>query len=170
MSLEIRISASQVETLLDRLQSLDLSPVSKAAAEFVVNTGTEAFTNESLRPSPWDPLSDAYEKKLKNAWSSKAKNKKKEFLHQLLIDSGDLKDSLKLLESPAGSSDGGYIARVASDREYAAYHQFGTSKMPARPFLPINADLSIGTATLTDKAWDTVKPDLISALKRSIES
>ena len=31
-------------------------------------------------------------------------------------------------------------SRVVSDREYAVYHQFGTSRMPARPFVPVAGD------------------------------
>ena len=175
MSLEINIKTDQLhelEAYVGSLQGVDLSPISKAAADFVVDSGTDAFTDESLRPSPWAPLSKKYEQKLRRDWSKKTSQIKSRklresavFEHQLLIDSEALHQSLSAKEGEK-AADGSYVSRVASDREYAAYHQFGTSKMPARPFLPIDADLSIGTATLTEKAWNTVKPTLLSTLKR----
>ena len=58
------------------------------------------------------------------------------------------------------------------DREYAGYHQFGApkAKSPARPFLPIDADLAGGTAVLTDAAWEAIRPLLERRIKQLILS
>ena len=52
----------------------------------------------------------------------------------------------------------------------AAYHQFGTpkAKLPARPFLPSEADLTSGTAVLTDAAWESIRPLLERRIKQLI--
>ena len=52
----------------------------------------------------------------------------------------------------------------------AAYHQFGTpkAKLPARRFLPIDADLADGTAVLTDAAWESIRPRLERRIKQLI--
>lgn len=177
MALEIRIDDSRVNELLGILQNIDLAPLSATAAEFVATRGTRAFRDETLRPSPWDPLSQKYEQRLKNKFSagvSKMRSKKQRaaatFEHQLLIDTDALRRSIKAFEVGQKTASGGYVARVASDREYAAYHQFGTKHMPARPFLPISANLQTGTAVLTDEAWNVLKPALERTLKRIIKS
>lgn len=173
MSTEIRVSDSQVKTLLDHLQNLDLSPISAQAAEMAANWGKRAFLEESLRPAPWAPWSPKYEKRLKGKFAakvsrmrSKAKRESQVFDRKLLIDKDLLRRSIRAFEVGERNSDGGYVANIASDREYAAYHQFGTSKMPARPFLPIDADLSAGTSVLTDAAWNAIKPTLERTLRR----
>ena len=177
MSLEIRVSDTQVNDLLERLQHLDLSTVSAVAAEHVSLWGTRAFRDSSLRPSQWAPLSKSYESKLRRDFSKKVsrmRSKEKRewtfFEHHLLIDTGLLLRSLRAFEVGERTADGGYVSTVASDRAYAAYHQFGTRKMPARPFIPIKADLSAGTFVLTDEAWDAIKPTLLRTLRRVIES
>lgn len=71
----------------------------------------EAFDEPSKRPSPWTP-------------------RKSGGKHPLLIRSGDLRQSIK---SRLSGSD---TVVVCTKVKYAAYHQFGTKKMPARPFFP----------------------------------
>lgn len=78
--------------------------------------------------------------------------------------------SILAFEIGKKTTDGGYVASVASDREYAAYHQFGTVKMPARPFLPIKVDFATRTMTLTDFAWESLKPLLIRNFKQIISN
>lgn len=77
-----------------------------------------AFRSESLRPEPWAPR----------------KPSKHDDGHPLLIRSGALRQSVGWRLEGAGA------VAVGSDREYAAYHQFGTKNMPARPFLPFDRD------------------------------
>lgn len=174
MALEITISADRLKEIQDQLgglDKLDLSPISALVAEHAVNWGTRAFNDPSLRPTPWDAWSSAYEAQLRSAW--KAKNttksgklrKSAKFERRLLVDTGELRKSL------TAKTTGGH-AYIASDREYAAYHQFGAPKahLPARPFLPIDADLSAGTAVLTDAAWEAIRPRLERRVKQLILS
>jgi phage gpG-like protein len=177
VALEITISADRLKEIQDQLggiDKLDFSPISAIAAEQAVLWGTRAFKDESKRPSPWAPWSPAYEKRLKGAWTAKHSTKSGKLRksagtfeadRQLLIDTGGLKDGL------AAKVDGGH-AYISSDREYAAYHQFGApkAKLPARPFLPIEADFSLGTAVLTDAAWESIRPLLERKLKQLILS
>lgn len=176
MSLRILIDDTEVTALMDRLQHLDLSSLAASAAEQVAIMGQDAFSDPDLRPAPWAPLSESYEKQLKGRWNSKVskiKGKKAReaavFEKQILIETGDLRKSITASKTARKTADG-YEARISSDREYAAYHQFGTKKMDERPFLPIKADLTLGTATLTDTAWTTIKPTLLESLKRIISA
>lgn len=66
-------------------------------------------------------------KRKKNGKLSKARTPK-----PLLVSTGTLKKSFFVVES------GGSFA-VATPVGYAKYHEFGTSKMPARPVMPIDA-------------------------------
>ncbi|NLB69536.1 MAG: hypothetical protein GX804_07615 [Lentisphaerae bacterium] len=172
MHIEIRIDDAEIKSLIGHIENLDLSSLSATAAGHVATLGTRAFRDESLRPEPWAPLSESYEKRLKAAWGSKHKKKRNPpaFEHQLLIDTGLLRRSIRAFEIGEKTTDGGYVASVASDREYAAYHQFGTVKMPARPFLPIKVDFATRTMTLTDFAWESLKPLLIRNLKQIISN
>lgn len=52
-------------------------------------------------------------------------------------------------------------SRVVSDREYAVYHQFGTSKMDPRPFVPVKAN-----GTLVEKAERRMGKDIADELRR----
>ena len=73
----------------------------------------EAFNEPSKRPSPWTP-------------------RKSGGKHPLLIRSGDLRQSIR---SRLSGSD---TVVVGAPMKYAAYHQMGTKKMPARPFFPFS--------------------------------
>ncbi len=63
-----------------------------------------------------------------------------------LIDTGALFRSIRVAE-PQGDS-----VEITSDRPYATYHQFGTTRMPARPFIPAIGGADGGMAALTDAA------------------
>ena len=177
MALEIKISADRLKEIQDQLgglDKLDLSPLSAIVAEQAVDWGTRAFRDPSLRPVAWAPWSPAYEAKLRGAWTAKNTTKSGKLRksaktfesdRKLLVDTGELRKSL------TAKTTGGNVY-IASDREYAAYHQFGAPKahLPARPFLPIDADLSAGTAVLTDAAWEAIRPRLERRVKQLILS
>lgn len=74
----------------------------------------------SPQGTPWAPLSPYYLKQ-------KPRNKDK-----VLVLYGHLKGTLHYNPSPRGLEFG-------SNRVYAATHQFGRGKIPARPFLGLNA-------------------------------
>ena len=80
----------------------------------VASRATQAFRTPSFRPSPWAP-------------------RKGGGRHPLLIRSGALRQSVFWKFS------GDDAVVVGSDRKYAAYHQHGTKRMPARPFVPVDA-------------------------------
>ena len=82
----------------------------------VAGDATQAFTDASLRPSPWAPRKD------------------KKSTHPLLIKNGHLWKSFR------SRVTGPDTVTVGSDREYAKYHQLGTKKMPARPFYPVDSN------------------------------
>lgn len=86
-----------------------------AAAQVLVEQGRAAFNQPGLRPSTWAPRKD---KKT----------------HPLLKKSGTLWQSLTQTVISEKT------AVVSSDQLYAAFHQFGTKHMPARPFIPVRPD------------------------------
>lgn len=169
MALKVTITADRLEEIQGRIggiDKLDYSPVSAVLAEQAVNWGTRAFKDTSMRPKPWAPWSDSYKAKLYGAWKKENTTKRgklrksAQFDRRLLIDTGGLKDSL------SATTSGGH-AYISSDREYAAYHQFGApnANLPARPFLPIEVDFATGSATLTQAAWEAIRPALEQRVK-----
>lgn len=85
-------------------------------------------------------------------WKGKAKAKAAKAVSgkKMLYESGTLFRSI-VASGP----------RVVSDRDYAVFHQFGTRKMPARPFVPVRND-----GTLVEKAARRIGTDLEAALVR----
>ena len=114
----------------------DKKPYLKAMGLAVVEIARRSFTEPGLRPDPWPKRKD---------------NKP----HNLLLETGTLRASLRLLSV---SED---VARVGSDRPYAAIHQLGgkTKPIPARPFFPFDSG---GSAT--PKARDAVRRALEARL------
>lgn len=117
----------------------------QAAGLQLCNMARRSFTNVSLRPSPWP-------------------RRKDDLPHNLLLKTGTLRNSLRVVSSSASS------VTVGSDRVYAAIHQFGGTitpkkkkalvfksggktiirkkiKIPARPFFPILNDELTDMAT-----------------------
>ena len=79
----------------------------------VKERATAAFRTPSFRPTEWTP-------------------RKSGGSHPLLIKSGALRQSL------SWRLDGADAVVVGSSQKYAPYHQFGTKRMDARPFFPID--------------------------------
>lgn len=92
-------------------------------------------------------------------WKTRAKTARAKAMEnrQPLYDTGALSQSMTL-KIGAGK------AGVASDRPYAAYHQYGTKKMPARPFVPALGPP--GQEQLTEKAAQFVKGAIEAELKK----
>ncbi len=84
----------------------------------VSSRAERAFRSETLRPSPWAPR----------------KPSKRDDGHPLLIKHphGGLWKSIR------HRLEGSDTVVVGSDKGYAGYHQFGTKRMPARPYFPID--------------------------------
>ena len=82
----------------------------------VTSRTTLAFRTASMRPAPWAPR----------------KPSKRDDGHPLLIRSGGLQKNFR------SEVTGHDTVVVGTMVEYARYHQFGTKKMPARPFFPFD--------------------------------
>jgi phage gpG-like protein len=113
MSLQIRDGISpELQRLARRVTNR--RPILEAMGLEFVSITKRAFSDSSLRPSPWAP--------------------KKDGAPATLRKSGALWQSIRVAQV---TND---FVTAASDRIYAAIHQFGGTgkvKMPARPFFPI---------------------------------
>ena len=99
----------------------------------VKNRATDAFKNPALRPSSWAPRKH-------NADPGRP----------LLQKSGELMRNFRSVVT------GPDTVVVGTKVEYARYHQHGTKKMPARPFLPV------------DKSGQ-LTPDCMREIKEEVE-
>ena len=99
----------------------------------VVSRTTLAFRTPSIRPLRWEPRKD-------------------KATHPLLIKHphGGLRQSIRW------ELDGPDAVVVGTDKEYAKYHQFGTRRMPARPFFPITQ-------------YGRLTPEMENKIKRVVE-
>jgi len=88
----------------------------KSIGDEVASQATRAFKDPVYRPSPWAP------RKMGGDWPLLVKH-----------PNGGLKASI----IPRGVGNDTVV--VGTDKKYASFHQFGTKKMPARPFFPIDA-------------------------------
>jgi phage gpG-like protein len=89
----------------------DRRPVLEAMGLEFVSLAKRAFVDQTLRPAPWA--------------------KKKDGSPATLRKSGALFQSIRVAEVTNST------VTAASDRAYAAIHQFGGEHMPARPYFPI---------------------------------
>lgn len=96
----------------------------------VASRATMAFRTPKLRPSPWAPRKPSYIVTVNK--KTKKKTRKLDD-HPLLIKSGVLRQSINW------KLEDGDTVVIGTDKKYAGYHQLGTKKMPARPFMPVDA-------------------------------
>jgi phage gpG-like protein len=110
MSLQIRDGISPaIARLASRVRNR--KPILEAMGLEFVSLSKRAFTTPSLRPLPWRDKVDGTPATLRK--------------------SGALWQSIRVAEVTNDS------VTAASDRPYAAIHQLGGEKMPARPFFPV---------------------------------
>lgn len=121
MNFEVKVDTSKLERMLADFPAA----LARAQRQALMDIGGEvasqaqmAFRTPQLRPAPWAPR----------------KPSKRDDSHPLLIKSGGLRQSIK------SKLRGEHTVVVGTDKEYAGYHQFGTKHMPARPFMPIDAN------------------------------
>lgn len=143
MSLSITIQSGRLQADMRRVMAQFRGPgralVLKAGGHAVAAMATRSFRDPSLRPTPWPELSPKTLKK-------KAKGRT-----TILIDTGTLFRSVRV-NAPDGDS-----VEIVSDRFYATFHQFGTKKMPSRPFIPATGGEGGGPANLTAGAEARVR-------------
>ena len=137
-TLEIQLIDQDFREAIARLQvaAADLSPLMAQIAAHLEAVAQRAFENESdpNTGGKWAALSPRYlaRRQRMGRWPGK-----------ILQLTGEMAASL-VSESDADS------ALVAIGTSYAKYHQFGTSRMPARPFLGLDeqGEQDIRQATL----------------------
>ncbi len=124
----LNINDRELRDLLSdlRKKGQDFSEVTAEISNYLYNATDEAFDNESsFDGTPWERLADS-------TVEAKGHSRK-------LYADGDMRDGL------TGDSDGGKaivgLNAVSDDGyTYPAVHQFGSNKVPARPFLPFDED------------------------------
>lgn len=138
---------ADLKRVMRKVEGEGRAAILKAGGMAVADMATESFRDASLRPAEWEPLKPATLKKKKAGRVS------------LLIDTGAMFRSIKV-KAPKGDTvevvvSGG--ANVNSDRKYATFHQFGTKKMVARPFIPATGGADGGEANLIPEAEKRVR-------------
>lgn len=100
-----------------------LTAIHEAIASRVHSIVLKNFGESGLdRPSSWSPLSPRYANRVKRTFAT-------------LELSGNLKRSVRSTSSPAEA-----VIWQDSSVPYGAAHQFGSEKLPARPFFPMVGD------------------------------
>lgn len=121
MNIEVNADTAKVDKMLADFPAALARAQRQALKDIgqdVVSRATQAFRTPQLRPAPWAPR----------------KPSKRDNGHPLLIKSGILRRSIEW------KFNGVDTVIVGSDKKYAGYHQFGTRRMPARPFMPLDAN------------------------------
>ena len=113
--------------LKEKLRKMgDTKPLLEVGGFALMQCALAAWRDESMRPAPWQPLAPAtVERKAKAGKTA------------MLIFERHMQQSLRV-----GVPSGGKV-EVGNDAFYAPFHQFGTRKMPARPFIPMREDGSL---------------------------
>ena len=101
----------------------DTRPILEAGGFALMQCALGAWRDEHMRPEPWKPLAPA-------TVARKAKAGKT----AMLIFERHMQQSLRV-GVPSGNQ-----VEVGNDAFYAPFHQFGTARMPARPFIPMRVD------------------------------
>ena len=117
MNIEISVDTSRFDRRMADFPAKIASAQKRALmaiGQAVAYRATLPFRSPEYRLSPWAP------------------RKKPGDGHPLLIRSGHLRQSI------SWKLDGDDAVVVGTSQEYAKYHQHGTKKMPARPFMPVD--------------------------------
>lgn len=126
--IDIDIDVSEVKKKLDSMEdrSKDLRPVWRyAKKELEVAFSANFLSGGNLVPGGWAPLDRGYA-----AW----KSVNHPGARKLVID-GTLFRSVADLDDPAVNKIEKRSAQFGTNVEYAKFHQYGTSKMPARQII-----------------------------------
>jgi phage gpG-like protein len=138
--MSVEITDMLTPALLDKLARItDPLPVLRAAGAALAAASTRTFREPDFRPAPWAPLKPETLKRKKGRGG-------------ILIDNALLWRSI-LAAEPSGNE-----VEVGTDRTYALFHQFGTRRMPARPFIPVQGD------TLAPRAAESVAEAMGAAI------
>lgn len=130
---------ADLRRLANKVQGPGRAQILKAGGVAIASSATRAFRDAGLRPAPWPPVKPA---------TLKAKKKGRT---TVLVDTGALMRSIRV-NQPVGDR-----VEIVTDRFYATFHQFGTARMPARPFIPATGGENNGEANLTPAAEASVR-------------
>lgn len=122
MNIVVSVDTSKFDKMLSDLPSAMMRARRQALKDIgaaVASRATLAFRTPQMRPSPWAPR----------------KPSKRDDGHPLLVKSGSLRQSISWKLNGMMN-----MVVVGTDKKYAPYHQTGTKNMPARPFLPVDAN------------------------------
>ena len=121
---ELTFRDSLSPALQERLRKMsDTKPLLEAGGFMLKQCALSAWRDEAMRPAAWQPLKPATVKKKAEAGKT-----------SMLIFERHMQQSLRV-----GVPGWGKI-EVGCDAFYAPFHQFGTSRMVARPFFPMRDD------------------------------
>lgn len=125
MDLEFKFDTTEIQNKFKKLaQVVDGREITRKVANVLLQEAEAAFDNEkSPEGEPWVKLNQDYKKRRYN----------KGYTGNILQVTGDLVKSLNI-------DYGDNFAMIGASEPYGQYHQLGTSKMPARPFLGLSND------------------------------
>lgn len=107
----------------------DKRPLLQAGGTMLWQCSLDSWRNETMRLAPWPELAPA------TVAAKEAAGKT-----AMLFFEGHMKQSLRV-GAPSGDT-----IEIGSDAFYAPFHQFGTARMPARPFIPMMGNGQLSSA------------------------
>lgn len=125
MHLEYKFETREIQQKFKKLaQVVDSREITRKVANVLLQEAEAAFDNEkSPEGESWVKLNQDYKKRRYD----------KGYTGNILQVTGDLIKSLNI-------DYGDNFAVIGAGEPYGQYHQMGTSKMPARPFLGLGND------------------------------
>lgn len=125
MDLEFKFDTTEIQNKFKKLaQVVDGREITRKVANVLLQEAEAAFDNEkSPEGESWAKLNQDYKKRRYD----------KGYTGNILQVTGDLVKSLNI-------DYGENFAVIGAAEPYGQYHQMGTSKMPARPFLGLSHD------------------------------
>lgn len=125
MDLEFKFDTTEIQNKFKKLaQVVDGREITRKVANVLLQEAEAAFDNEkSPEGESWAKLNPDYKKRRYD----------KGYTGNILQVTGDLVKSLNI-------DYGDNFAVIGAGEPYGQYHQLGTSKMPARPFLGLSHD------------------------------
>lgn len=125
MDLEFKFDTTEIQNKFKKLaQVVDGREITRKVANVLLQEAEAAFNNEkSPEGESWAKLNQDYKKRRYD----------KGYTGNILQVTGDLVKSLNI-------DYGDSFAVIGAAEPYEQYHQMGTNKMPARPFLGLGDD------------------------------
>ena len=156
MKLRIEIGGSKaaVDAAMGKMASSALRrKIVESAASELQSMSERTFNSTRFRPTEWPELKESTKKQKARLKLSSKPLQAHGTLKRSLSTSGILAD-----DTSASFDDG---------TEYGVYHQYGTRKMPARPFVPVTGEFG-SDATPTPAALKNMVDVMEDVLKAEI--